>query len=211
MHPWGLTASEWRILKRLKSSCCIQRFLDEEIDYNQELGGETCRSPRRVVRDRLAHCMEGALFAAAALRVHGHPPLVMYLASVRDDDHLVAIYRLGGLWGAIAKSNFAGLRSREPVYRSLRELAMSYFEHYYNLQGEKTLRAYSLPINLARFDSRGWMTAEDDLWDVSDYVATRRRIPLLSRSAVRRLARMDRRLFEAGLLGHVSSIPRLDK
>jgi len=211
MHPWGLTAAEWRILKTLKSPFHIQRFLDEEIAYNQEPEGETCRSPRRVIRDRLAHCMEGALLAAAALRTHGHPPLVMYLASVRDDDHLVAIYRLHKLWGAVAKSNFAGLRSREPVYRSLRELAMSYFEHYYNLQGEKTLRAYSLPINLARFDSRRWMTAEDELWDVSDYVATRRQISLLPRSAVRRLARMDRRLYQAGLVGHVAAISTLDK
>lgn len=203
MPRWGLTAEEWRILKRLKTPYLIQRFLDEDINYNKELDGETCRSPRRVLRDRLGHCMEGALLAAAALRVQGRPPLVVYLASVRDDDHLLAVYRQDGHWGAIAKSNYAGLRSREPVYRSLRELAISYFEHYYNHQGEKTLRGYSAPIDLARFDARAWMTAEEDLWDVSDYVALRRQYPLLTPAMERRLAPMDRRLYDAGKVGYV--------
>ncbi len=106
--------------------------------------------------------MEGALLAAAALRVNGHPPLLMDLEAVRDDDHVVALYRERGLWGGIAKSNFAGLRFRAPIYRTLRELALSYFEHYYNLRGERTLRAYSVPVNLARLDSQHWMTAEED-------------------------------------------------
>jgi hypothetical protein len=201
MPRWGLNHHEWRTLKRLKTPYLIQRFLDEEIAYNLEKNGETCRSPRCVLRARLGHCMEGALLAAAALRVQGFPPLVIYLASVRDDDHLLAVYRVGGRWGAIAKSNYAGLRSREPVYRTTRELAISYFEHYYNLNGEKTLRAYSAPIDLSRFDHRGWMTAEEDLWDVSEYVATRRQYPLISPAIERRLAPMDRRLFEAGKVG----------
>jgi len=203
MPRWGLTAEEWRILNRLKTPHLIQRFLDEDINYNKELDGETCRSPRRVLRDRLGHCMEGALLAAAALRVQGRPPLVVYLASVRDDDHLLAVYRQDGHWGAIAKSNYAGLRSREPVYRTLRELAISYFEHYYNHEGEKTLRGYSAPIDLARFDARGWMTAEEDLWDVSDYVALRRQYPLITPAMERRLAPMDRRLYDAGKVGYV--------
>ena len=103
--------------------------------------------------------MEGALLAAAALRVQGFPPLLLDLEAVRDDDHVLAVFKQHGHWGAIAKSNYSGLRFREPVYCNLRELAMSYFEHYYNLEAEKTLRAYSRPVNLGRFDRIGWMTA----------------------------------------------------
>jgi len=116
----------------------------------------TPRSPRRVLRDRTARCREGALFAAAALRVNGHPPLLLDLEAVRDDDHVLAVLRDRGHWGAVAKSNYAGLRYREPVYRTLRELVMSYFEHYYNLQGQKTLRRYSRPVDHARFDGVRW-------------------------------------------------------
>lgn len=140
----------------------IQRLLDA-LPYNKEPDGPACRSPRRVLRDRTAHCLEGALLAAAALRVQGHPPLLLDLEAVRDDDHVLAIFRQRGLWGPVAKSNYAGLRFREPVYRSLRELVISYFEHYYNLCGEKTLRKYSRPVNLARFDALEWVTAERDL------------------------------------------------
>src|SRR6202163_5163898 len=96
--------------------------------------------------------MEGALLGAAALRMLGHPPLVVDLEAVRDSDHVLAVYRVNGRWGAVAKSDYAGLRSREPVYATIRELAMSYFEHYYNPAGEKTLPAYSRPVNLTSFD-----------------------------------------------------------
>ena len=152
MSEYGLTATETRILKALKTPQRIQHFLDLEIGYNKEPDGETIRSPRRVLRDRVAHCLEGALLAAAALRLHGHRPLLLDLGSVRDDDHVLAIFRLHNHWGALAKSNYSGLRFREPVYRTLRELVMSYFEHYFNLQREKSLRNYSRPVNLARFD-----------------------------------------------------------
>ena len=112
-------------------------------------------------RHRVQHCalFRRRLFAAAALRGTACPPLILDLASVRDDDHVIAVYRANGYWGAIAKSNYSGLRFRSPVYRTLRELALSYFEHYYNLKGEKTLRAYSRPVNLTRFDSIDWMTS----------------------------------------------------
>src|SRR5438874_9019832 len=159
---------ELAVLRRLTTPEKIQRFLDERVGYNKEKGGPTCRSPRRVLRDRVAHCLEGALFGAGALRVQGFEPLLLDLEAVRDDDHVLAIFRQRGCWGAIAKSNYAGLRSREPVYRSLRELAMSYFEHYYNLSGEKTLRGYSRPVNLRRFDGIHWMTAEQDLWAIPE-------------------------------------------
>ena len=106
-----------------------------------------------------------------------------------------------GCWGAVAKSNYSGLRFRSPVYRSLRELVMSYFDDYYNLEGEKSLRAFERPVDLARFDARGWETAEESLWDVSTYLATRRFTPLLTRAQVRALGPMDRRLYDAGLVG----------
>ena len=131
------------------------------------------------MRDKTAHCFEASLFAAAALRVNGHQPLILDLESVRDDDHVIAIYRVDGHWGALAKSNYAGLRFREPVYRSLRELVMSYFEHYYNLKGEKTLRAYSRPVNLSRFDRQNWMTSEDDLWVIPEYLTEIKHTPIL--------------------------------
>ena len=148
----GLNQRELAVLRQLSTPAKIQRFLDEDIGYNKEHEGDTFRSPRRVLRDRTAQCVEGALFGAAALRVNGFPPLVVDLEAVRDDDHVLAVFRHHGCWGAIAKSNYAGLRFREPVYRTLRELVVSYFEHYYNPGGEKTLRTYSRPVNLKRFD-----------------------------------------------------------
>jgi hypothetical protein len=192
---------ERAIFRRLSTPERIQRFLDDEVGYNKEPHGPTCRGPRRILRDRLAHCLEGALFGAAALRVQGWEPLLLDLEAVRDDDHVLAIFRQRGAWGAIAKSNYSGLRFREPVYRTLRELAMSYFEHYYNLKGEKTLRTYSRPVNLRRFDNIEWMTTDEDLWPVSDYLFTIPHTELLAPAATRHLTRMDARLFEAGKVG----------
>ena len=197
------TAAERAQFRRLSTPGRIQRYLDD-LPYNKEPNGATCRSPRRVLREQTAHCMEGALFGAAALRMIGHPPLLMDLEAVRDDDHVLAIFRQHGHWGAIAKSNYSGLRYREPVYRSLRELAMSYFEHYYNLKKEKTLRNYSRPVNLERFDHMGWMISEEDVWEVPEYLCTIAHTPLLANALKQRLGRVDDRLFAAGLLGRVS-------
>jgi hypothetical protein len=195
------TRAELRILGRLDTPFKIQRFLDHEIGYNKEPNGATCYSPRLVLRHGVAHCMEGALAAAAALRMHGRPPLLVDLEAVRDDDHVLAVFRDRGCWGAIAKSNYAGLRFREPVYRTLRELVMSYFEHYYNLRGEKTLRKYSRPVNLKRFDKTRWMTAEEDVWAIPEHLCVIPHIPVFARGVERRLNRMDKRLFAAGLVG----------
>jgi hypothetical protein len=194
------TPAEQAVFRRLRSPEKIQRFLDD-LAYNKEHGGLTCRSPRRVLRDRTGHCMEGALFGAAALRMIGHPPLLLDLEAVRDTDHVLAIFRLRGYWGALAKSNFSGLRYREPVYRTLRELVMSYFELFYNLRREKTLRNYSRPVNLRRFDRIGWMTAEEDVWQVPEYLCTIRHTPVMPLRLERHLSRVDARLFAAGLLG----------
>jgi len=196
--PFGLTAKELGLLRRLKSPDRIQRFLDE-LDY--DLRGAGCRSPRRVLRERSAQCMDGALFGAAALRVQGYRPLILDLEAVQDSDHVLAVFRERGCWGALARSNFAGLRYREPVYRTLRELAMSYFDNYFNLRGERTLRRYSRPVDLGRFDARGWMSAEEDLWYIPEYLCTIRHTPVLARGAERRLSRVRGVMFEAGLVG----------
>lgn len=202
-NDFGFTPAERAIFRRLSRPERIQEFLDSGVGYNKEKHGATCGSPRRVLRDRAAQCIEGALFGAAALRMIGHPPLLLDLEAVRDDDHVLAVFRSHGCWGAVAKSNYAGLRFREPIYRTLRELAISYFEHYYNLRGEKTLRAYSRPVDLRRFDRRGWMTAEEDIWYVPEYLCEVAHTPLLDQKQVRNLTRMDRRLFEAGRWGSV--------
>ena len=196
----GLTRGELATLRRLDTPEKVQAYLDA-LTYNSEPDGDTVRSPRRVMRDRTAHCAEGALLAAAAFRLHGRPPLLVDLEAVRDDDHVLAVYREGGLWGAVATSKFAGLRYRAPVYRTVRELVLSYFEHYYNWDGERTLRAYSRPVSLARFDRIGWMTAEDDLWPVVEHLSVISHTPLIPAAAARRLARLDRRSYQAGLYG----------
>jgi hypothetical protein len=199
------TTTPLRLPRGLRVPDAIQLFLDDLL-YNKEEGGETARSPRRVLETREAHCFEGALFAAAALRRLGHPPLVLQLRAVRDDDHVLALFRERpgiGFWGAVAKSNYSGLRFRSPVYRSLRELVMSYFDVYYNLDGEKSLRSFGRPVDLSRFDARGWETAEESLWDVSTYLATRRFMALLARGQAGALTPMDRRLYDAGLVGMV--------
>ncbi len=197
---YGLSAKELAVLRRLSTPAKVQAFLDG-LRYNLEPEGDTCRSPRRVLRDRTAHCAEGAIFAAAAFRVHGRPALVVDLESVRDDDHVLAVYRDRGLWGAVATSKFAGLRFRATVYRTLRELVMSYFDGYYNWDGERTLRAYSRPVSLARFDRIAWMTAEDDLWAITDHLTRIPHTPLLPPAMARRLPRLDRRSYRAGLVG----------
>lgn len=198
------TRAELSILKKLKSPEQIQGFLDNEIAYNKEPSGPTCRSPRYVLQDRLAHCAEGAFFAAAALRLQGHPPLIIDLEAVRDDDHLLSVFKEDGHWGAIAKSNYAGLRFREPVYRTIRELVMSYYEHYYNLKGEKTLRAYSTrPVNLKRFDHLGWMTSEEDLWVLCEHLCVVPHSRVMTLPMERKRRKMDRRSYEAGMTGLV--------
>ncbi len=153
---FGFTKSELRILRARKTPVGVQRFLDD-LPYNLSY---TASSPRKVLHDRTASCLEGGIFAAAALRVLGFPPLIFDLEAEQDTDHVIAIFKMRGHWGAVAKSNFTGCRYREPVYRSLRELAMSYFNIYFNLRGERTLRRYSRPVNLTRFDRLNWMTTE---------------------------------------------------
>ena len=202
-NSFGLSPRDHRTLNSLKTPSQIQKFVDS-ITYDY---ADSARSAARTLRERRGHCLEGALLAAAALRVQGHPPLIMDLEAVRDDDHVLAVYRENGLWGSIAKSNFAGLRFRAPVYRTLRELALSYVDHYYNLRGERTLRAYSRPINLKRFDRQNWMTWDEDVWFVVDALVAAKHYPLFPDKVARTLPRMDRRSFEAGMHGSVKHSP----
>jgi hypothetical protein len=196
---FGLSQENVRTLRALKTPAQIQRFIDG-LEYQY---ANTAWSPQRVLRERKGHCMEGALLAAAALRVNGYPPLLMDLEAVHDDDHVLAIYRERDLWGSIAKSNFAGLRFRAPIYRTLRELALSYFEHYYNLRGEHTLRSYSGAVKLERLDGRHWMSDEKDVWCVPELLIAARHYPLFPDKVARELPRLDRRSFEAGMHGWV--------
>src|SRR5438477_977080 len=189
---------ELRKLRALKTPAGIQRFLDE-LPYNLST---TSRLPRCVLRDYTASCLEGGIFAAAALRVIGFPPLIFDLEADNDTDHVVGIFKVRGHWGAIAKSNFTGCRYREPVYRTLRELALSYFNIYFNLRGERTLRRYSRPVNLSRFDNLNWMASDTPIWFVAEYLCEIPHIPLLTLPMTKRLTRVDRRTFRGEMVGH---------
>jgi hypothetical protein len=193
--PWN--AAELKILKKLDSPYKIQTYLDN-IDYNSV--SET-RSPRYIMKNRRAHCTEGALFAAACLEYIGYPPLVLDLKAENDDDHVIAIYKLSGCWGAVAKSNFTTIRYREPVYRSLRELAMSFFDFYFNTLGEKTLRAYSLPHNLNRFNDICWKTTEESLDDIGNWLTGVKHIQLIHSSQVKNLDFVGDYLLKSSLIG----------
>ncbi len=199
MNDFTMTRREARFLRTLDPPWKIQEYLDS-IDY--DVKGAHCRSPRRVLREKVVQCMDGALFAAAALRLQGRPPLIFDLEAVHDDDHVLAVYREGGCWGAIARSNYSGLRFREPIHRTLRELALSYFESYFNLRREKTLRRYARrPVDLSRFDGRNWMTSEEDLWFIPHFLEDIPHVRLLTPAQERRLGRVDRRMFTAGKVG----------
>ena len=189
---------ELRTLRALKTPAGIQRFLDD-LPYNLNYDA---RSPRKVLQDRTASCLEGGIFAAAALRVLGYPPLIFDLEADRDTDHVVAIFKVRGHWGAVAKSNFAGCRYREPVYRTLRELALSYFNIYFNLRWERTLRRYSRPVNLRRFDRRNWMTTDKPIWFIAEHLLEIPHFSLLTPAMEKGLTRVDPRTVRAEMVGH---------
>jgi hypothetical protein len=186
----GLTRGEYATLRRLRTPERIQEFL-LGLKQNFELQGETCNSVRTVLRERRAHCIEGAITAACALWIHGEPPLLLDLQAVHDFDHVVALYRRNGRWGAISKTNGIGLRWRDPVYRSLRELAMSWLHEYYNKRDRKTLRTYSRPYDLRRMAPAGWVTAEDGAWELVDHLEAVRHYRLMTPAQARSLVRRD--------------------
>jgi hypothetical protein len=193
----NFTKPELRKLRSLKDPHGIQKLLDD-MPYHLE---DTAWSPRKVLSENSSHCLEAAIFAAAALRVNGYPPLLLDLEADHDTDHVIAIFRQNGGWGAIAKSNYAGLRWREPVYRTLRELALSYFNSYFNLRRERTLRRYSLPVNLKRFDRQNWMTTDKPVWFIVYHLFDIKHYSLFTKAQEKQLHRIDLRLFGAECLG----------
>jgi len=191
------TAAEKALFRRQDAPLKIQDWLNT-IRYDPEPG---TRSPRWVIKERKANCFEGAIFAAAALRGLGDPPLLVDMRSHNDDDHVLAVFRRNGAWGCIAKSNFTVLRFREPVYRTIRELMLSFFDVYFNAIGEKTLRDYSVPFDLSRFDGTSWMTTDEDISDIGDALDAARHYPVLTRTQIRALTLTDPALVRAGLIG----------
>jgi len=186
----GLTPAEFAVLRRLDSPRRIEEFV-YGLKQNFELGGETCLTVRGVLRTRRAHCIEGAMLAACAFWVHGEPPLLLDMRAVHDFDHVVALYRRHGHWGAISKTNGIFLRSRDPVYRDLRELAMSYFHEYANRRNHKTLREYSLPYDLRRVDPRVWVSGEQGAWEVAAALDDVRHFALVAGRPLRLVSRRD--------------------
>ena len=194
----ALTPAERTLLASLRTPLAIQEFLDT-VTYSTE---NRYRSPLTVLRERVGHCYDGGVVAAALLRRLGHKPQVLVLIpNRRDDEHMLALYRVRGHWGAVAKSNFSSLRFREPVFRSVRELVMSYFEGYFNAAGEKTLRAYTAPLNLSRFDKQHWETDDAAMDLIAEALDKGRKYPVVTPAQIRGLTRADARSVAAGLLG----------
>jgi len=194
----ALTRTEARLVQSLATPNKIQSFL-ERLDYTPD---DEHRCPLRVLRERVADCSDGAFFAAAMLHRLGHRPLVVPLFTIEtDDNHLLAVYRRGRYWGAVAKSNFSGLRFREPVYRSLRELVMSYFEQYYSLYREKSLRYYARPLDLCAFEEAEWMTRDETLEAIDGRLGSRRKVSLLTRQMIAGLSPVDERSYRSGMVG----------
>jgi hypothetical protein len=191
------TPSELRTLRSLDTPARIQNYLDK-LPYHL---ADTAWSPRLVLRHQTVHCLEGAIFAAAALRVNGYPPLILDLEAVNDTDHVLAVFKQSGGWGAIAASNYPGCRFRAPIHRSLRELALSYFNDYFNHRRERTLRNFSRPVDLKKFDHKKWMTREDDVWFIAEHLCDIPHTKLLTKSMERNLTRVDERSYRAGVFG----------
>lgn len=192
-----LSDGEREAVAELSTPFKIQSFMDTFV-YSPD---PFYRCPLRVLRERTAHCFDGALFAAAMLRRIGFPPLILeMLPNDRDDDHLLAVFKIERHWGAVAKSNFTGLRFREPIFRSLRELVISYFESFFNLAGEKTLTGYTAPMNLRIFDPSFWMIRDEPLERIADHLDTLRRYRILTQPMEARLSPVDPRTLKAGLL-----------
>lgn len=191
------SSAENKVFRKLTTPFKIQTYLDH-IPYSED---PFYRSPRRVLQDGKAHCFDGALFAACVLRQIGQRPLIIDILADNDDDHLLAIYKIRGYLGAVAKSNFVGLRFREPIYRTLRELVLSYFESYYNVEKEKTLRGYTVTLDLSCFDHLQWMTSDENLEKIAEALDRIRQIKILIPAMIKNLNPVDDRSYQAGMLG----------
>jgi len=193
-----LTPAELDLLDSLDSPVRIQGFLSS-LSYSVD---PIYRCPLRVLRERIGHCFDGALFAAAALRRIGYPPLILeIIPNAHDDDHLLAVFKFRGHWGAIGQSNFANLRYRDPVFRSLRELVMSYFPFYLNVEGENTMLGYRAPIDFSVYDRLDWMTSDANLDFVADDMDRYKTYRVVSDDMLPYIARADARTLESHLVG----------
>jgi hypothetical protein len=191
---------ELAVFKRLDSPQKIQDYLNK-LPINFEKEGETCHSPRSVIREKTAHCAEGAIFAAVALWYHGQKPLLLDLKTTpNDDEHVVALFQSRRYWGAISKTNHAVLRYREPIYKTVRELALSYFHEYFKDSGQKTLRSYSDPFDLSKIKDKSWLTTEEGMWDIVEQLDHSKHHPFLDKWQEKNLRKADRVEIEAGRL-----------
>ncbi|MEW5849328.1 MAG: hypothetical protein AB2A00_10965 [Myxococcota bacterium] len=201
-RPTTPVSTEWtprerQVLQRLRTPEHIQAWLDET-PYSTE---PIYRSPRTVMRDRRAHCFDGAVLAAAAFREHGGRALILDMRAHRDDDHVLAVYQQDGCWGAVAKSNFVGLRARQPIYRNLRELVLTYFELYYNMDGERALRSFSPAIDLDRVGHPTWRVEDRCMKHIAAHLDRAPHEPLMKPAQVRKLTRVDKLTYQANMLG----------
>lgn len=188
---FDFTEKELQILSKLSSPQKIQDYLNK-LPINFEESGDTSRSPREVFRLGQAHCMEGAVLAATALWYHGKKPLLLDLVTTNnDDDHVVALFRQNGYWGAISKTNHAVLRYREPVYKTIRELVLSYFHEYFLNSGQKTLRKYSLPFDLSKIKDRSWLTTKKHIWDINNALDDSPHYPVVHKKQVKLFRKAD--------------------
>lgn len=193
-----LTPAELDLFTGLDTPVKIQEFLNT-VSYSVD---HFYRCPLRVMQERVGHCFDGALFAATALRRIGYPPLILeIIPNAHDDDHLLAVFKFRGHWGAVAQSNFANLRYRHPVYRSLRELVMSYFSYYFNATGEMTMLGYRTPINFAVYDKLHWMTSDEHLDFIGDDMARYKTYRVVTDEMLPLLDPADERILKSAFVG----------
>ncbi len=206
----GFSKKEISVFKKLNSPAKIQNFLDNEIPYNLEENGETFYSPKLVLRLAKAHCFEGAVFAATALYFNNFKPLLLDLRAVTDDDHVVAVFKQNGLWGAIGQSKFIGLRYREPIFPSIKCLALSYFENYFDWNGKKDLREYSIPFNLGKFGKK-WMASEKSIEYLADALDKSRHFNIIPKKTAKLLRKVAKFNYNAEILVKPKNLNKLKK
>ncbi len=188
------------VLKKLSTPHKIQDYLDTlSINFNPT--GDLL-SAKRVIEQQTAQCIEGALFAAASLAYHGGVPLLLDVQTIaEDEDHVVALFKRNGLWGALSKTNHGILRWRDPVYKTVRELAMSYFHEYYMHDGRKSMRTYSKPFDLRRYEPAFWVMSGESLEDVAYDLDVAPHFPAFPKKSLRDLRRSSP--LEIQMLEHV--------
>jgi len=198
---FGLDKKQMKLLKKLNTPSKIQDFINKIPANFEKDGKETCMSPKKVLETWKAHCIEGAILAAAILKIHGEKPLLVDLTATKKDfDHVICVFKKNNKWGAISKTNHAVLRYREPVYSNIKELVMSYFHEYFDDNGKKNLRSYTKPINLNKFNKINWISSDKDLWEIPEYLTKFKHYQILTRSQIASLRKADKIEIKAGKL-----------